>query len=312
MYQYKLTIVMYHYVRPILGSNYPGLKGLEFDHFKKQIHYFLNQGYKIINLKDLNSLFEGKLDIKKPLLLTFDDGYIDHYRYVYPFLKSLKLSGVFSPPTNIFLEKKVLDVNKIHFILASEKNTSFITSYIKNFIKINENYLRLKDYEYYFKKLAIESRFDNKNVIFIKRLLQNELPDIIRSRLVQELFEKFVPIQESNLHSELYLNFDQIREMKQNSMDIAGHGARHIWLGKSSFKEQSFEFIETLKFLKSLDVNDNYTFAYPYGSYNSNTLKLMKKYKFNFGFTTIPSLNGIKLFNSHTLARMDTNDYPRD
>ena len=29
----KLTIVMYHYVRPINGSRYPEIKGLELDDF---------------------------------------------------------------------------------------------------------------------------------------------------------------------------------------------------------------------------------------------------------------------------------------
>ena len=42
----KITIVMYHYVRPILNSKYPGLKGLELKSFQRQLDYL----QKIIQL----------------------------------------------------------------------------------------------------------------------------------------------------------------------------------------------------------------------------------------------------------------------
>ena len=30
---------MYHYVRPIVGSKFPGIKGLELEGFKRQLDY---------------------------------------------------------------------------------------------------------------------------------------------------------------------------------------------------------------------------------------------------------------------------------
>ena len=38
----QLTILMYHYVRPIKKSIYPGIKGLEFESFKRQLDYLSN------------------------------------------------------------------------------------------------------------------------------------------------------------------------------------------------------------------------------------------------------------------------------
>ena len=35
----ELTIVMYHYVRPIAESNFPKLKGLELKDFRNQLDY---------------------------------------------------------------------------------------------------------------------------------------------------------------------------------------------------------------------------------------------------------------------------------
>ena len=58
---YKLTIVMYHYVRPIATSKYPGIKGLELESFKKQLDY-LEENYSIINSNELiDSILKKKI-----------------------------------------------------------------------------------------------------------------------------------------------------------------------------------------------------------------------------------------------------------
>ena len=83
---HNIGIVMYHYIRPIKKSLYPNLKGLEFNNFKKQINYFKNK-YDILNFDDFLEILKTKKIPKKPcIILTFDDGYIDHYNYAFPYL----------------------------------------------------------------------------------------------------------------------------------------------------------------------------------------------------------------------------------
>ena len=48
----KLTIITYHYVRPIKKSSYPLIKGLELESFKIQLDY-LEKNYKIITMESL-------------------------------------------------------------------------------------------------------------------------------------------------------------------------------------------------------------------------------------------------------------------
>ena len=43
----SLTIIMYHYVREIKGSQFPKIKGLEFEGFKRQLDY-LEKHYNLI------------------------------------------------------------------------------------------------------------------------------------------------------------------------------------------------------------------------------------------------------------------------
>ena len=94
---YSVNIVMYHYVRPIKKSKYPNIKGLELEDFKKQIDFFLNK-FNIISHENFVNIIKTKKIPKKPsFLLTFDDGFIDHYEYVFQYLSRKKFPHVFIP-----------------------------------------------------------------------------------------------------------------------------------------------------------------------------------------------------------------------
>ena len=117
---------MYHYVRPIKKSLYPLIKGLELNAFKMQLNY-LEKNYKIITMESLIEFAKNDKSLpENPCLLTFDDGYKDHYSYVFPELKKRGIQGSFFPPAKGILEKKVLDVHKIHFILAKTENKNLL------------------------------------------------------------------------------------------------------------------------------------------------------------------------------------------
>ena len=119
----RIYIVMYHYVREIKKSKFSNLKGLEFEDFKKQIDYF-KKNFNIISNQDFVEILKTKkIPKKKSIFLTFDDGYIDHWRYVFPYLRKKKVSGCFYPPVEAIKNNKILEVNKIQFILEKEKNT---------------------------------------------------------------------------------------------------------------------------------------------------------------------------------------------
>ena len=111
---------MYHYVRNLRLGRYKNIKGLEIDDFKKQIDFFL-KNYNIIKMQDLIDAIDSKCSLpEKSVLLTFDDGYIDHFNVVFPILSNLGIEGSFFIPAQTFCENKLLDVNKVHFILIGK------------------------------------------------------------------------------------------------------------------------------------------------------------------------------------------------
>lgn len=308
-----VTVVMYHYVRDLVNSRFPSLKGLDFSLFVKQIEY-LKKNYSFIRMEDLVEwIYNQKPLPANAVLLTFDDAYIDHYLNVFPLLDSLKIQGSFFAPVKAITEHQVLDVNKVHFILASTNEKQIINEIKKNFSDIKNEPNILEFYEYY-ETLAKPSRFDSKDVIFIKRLLQQALPESQRKRLVNILFNKFVGVKESALSRELYMNEHHLKAMLRHGMHIGGHGYDHFWMEKINLVEQNKEVTITLNFLDSLGVNkDYYSYCYPYGSYNEETINILKSNGFKCSFTTeVKIVDPAIKVNKFAIPRLDTNDLPKN
>jgi peptidoglycan/xylan/chitin deacetylase (PgdA/CDA1 family) len=298
--------IMYHYVRDLKKSNFPGIKGLDVREFENQL-IFLSKNYNVISLEDF---YLGNFNPnKKTCVLTFDDGYIDHYEFVLDKLLKYNMKGAFFAPVDVVSGNKVLDVNKIHLILASASEDLILSRIKYHFSKlISENSL-----DYYIKKIDTFSRYDTKKTIIIKRLLQTVLDLDIRSFICNKLMEEFLNKSEGELSNELYLNHHQISEMIDFGMHFGSHGKSHFWFNSLNLKQQEFEIKESIKFLDSL-YKKNYllTMCYPYGSFNKETLSLMKKYKFKLGLTTIPKIFNTSKDNVLLIPRLDTNDYPKN
>ena len=304
----NIYIVQYHYVREIKKSKYPNIKGLEFEDFKKQINYFLNN-FNILSNDDFAEIVRTKkIPKKKSILLTFDDGYKDHWKYVYPYLKKKKISGNFYPPVKVIENKKVLDVNKIHFILEKEEDREkllkLIFRYVKKFMNKSVDELRIN-------KISTKSRHDDKNTIIIKRLLQHYLPLKIREKIINKLFKSVIGLDEKNFSKVLYMNSKNIMEMYKDKMVIGSHGDHHLWWEKISYKSKLNEIRNSINFFKKIEVYDhNFSVCYPYGSYDLDTLKILKQYNVNYALTTkVGSISNKNIDKFLELPRFDTNDF---
>lgn len=314
----KLTVVMYHYVRDLKNSRYPEIKGCDVRLFKEQIG-FLKKHYNFVTVEQvLKSYWEGQDLPNKAVLLTFDDAYKDHFEYVFPILEHEHIQGAFYPPVKAVTEHTVLDVNKIHFILASTPTEKFDKLLNEIMFQLN-NYrdeYQLESFEYYFDKLAIANRFDPKEVIFVKRLLQVELEEELRKKITDDIFMKVVGIDESSFSRELYMSIDQIKCMVDCGMHIGSHGYDHYWLSSLPKERQEFEIAKSIEFIKMVGGDaQNWTICYPYGDYNQDTIDLLKQHGCRMGLCTevdIAELEAQTQDGIYKLPRLDVNDLPKD
>lgn len=309
----KLTIVMYHYVRRLKQSRYPRIKGLEFDLFIEQLQ-FISKHYNVVTMEQVIEAINDKSDLpNKAILLTFDDGYAEHFTHVYPVLKKMNMQGTFYVPAKTVLEHKVLDVNKVHFILASTSNVINLVDSIKEEIDQYRDNYKLKSYSDYYSELAISNRFDCKDTIFVKRMLQHALPEKVRNLISDKLFSTFVGLDEETFCKELYMDKFQLEQLVRDGMHVGCHGYDHYWWNKLGSNDLRLEIGKSKEFLQSIGCDmSKWTACYPYGSSSKSVVSELERQGCNLALTTEVRIADITNDNRLLLPRLDTNDLPKD
>src|SRR5207244_51018 len=80
----------------------------------------LTKHYTILDVREILAAIRGETTLpRNACLLTFDDGFLDHYTVVFPCLDYRRLPAVFFVPGRPIEEREILDVHGIHFVLAA-------------------------------------------------------------------------------------------------------------------------------------------------------------------------------------------------
>jgi peptidoglycan/xylan/chitin deacetylase (PgdA/CDA1 family) len=310
----SLTIIMYHYVRDFARSRFPGIRGLEFAGFRRQLDH-VQARHKIVRIEDVVACVRhGEPLPQNAALLTFDDGYAEHYSLVFPELYERGLQGSFFAPVEPVCDGKLLDVNRIHFILAANLDAPHrVSEMLDKAVRAAREEWTLESVESYRAQWAKPNRFDDAETIYIKRMLQTALPEALRNQIAKELFAHFIAMDEAAFAAELYLSEPQARLMQSCGMYFGSHGASHSWLNHLPQEMQESEVDRSLDFLRRIGspVDDFWVMCYPYGGWDERLLGVLQARGCTLGLTTEVNIVDLANDNPLTLPRYDTNDFPR-
>ena len=84
----SIPILLYHHVSPDREITPAG--------FERQLRWMLDQGYQSLSMTELMDEVKGRSHSDRPgFVVTFDDGYLDNWVYVYPILQKLSVKAVY-------------------------------------------------------------------------------------------------------------------------------------------------------------------------------------------------------------------------
>lgn len=307
----ELTIVMYHYVRPLAEGRFQ-LAGLDVALFEEQIDY-LARHYHIASGAEVVAALRGETELPdRSVLLTFDDGYKDHYVHAFRIMRERGLPGVFFVPSAPVLERSILNVNKIHFVLAATDRPDLLADQIDREVEQMAAAEGLRSIAEYRAEFKVPNRFDPPETNYVKRMLQLALPAHVSGAIADRLFRTIVTQDTIGFAEELYLSTGDAREMLDGGMEIGTHTHSHPWLSALSAGEQRNEITNSLNLLDAIGVpRDGFLFAYPYGGYSAETVDLLAALGCALAVTTEVRKARMPGDRALTLPRLDTNDMPK-
>ena len=117
---------------------------------------------------------------------------------------------------------------------------------------------------------------------------------------------------EADFADSFYLSLEDLQRLVDAGMHVGSHGHEHVHLEHTPVQQQAADLDRSLQMLAQVDnSNDWFSFCYPHGSYNADTLSLLKERGCAFALTTRVGLTEVGSTEVLQIARIDTNDLPR-
>ena len=273
--------------------------GIMFHHFhddkvhkKSQGSINIDEFYKIINfigkisILDANIFYEKLKENKlkdNDICLTFDDGIKSQIDICLPVLEDLKIKSFF------FIQGSILtDTNSINNTNSMELFRYFRMHYFNNIEDFyNKFYLYLgRDLDKFFDK-------NMQNIKNIKKTKPYYSFEDIKFRLVRDLYltkeeyeeNYYLMIKESNINineiiKNLFFSKKDTMQLLDLGHTVGAHSFSHPYLiEKFSYNAQKTEYEESLNSLSTTLKKPKHIFktmSHPCGSYNNDTLKILK------------------------------------
>lgn len=299
---------MYHYVREST-KELPHFVYLHVEDFIRQIDYFMEH-YHILSNEEMKWCIQNEKIIDNGIILTFDDGLIDHYNFVFPALKERNLWGIFYISTKPYKNRCLLDVHRIHYLLG-RYGGKYIYEYIQ---KLLENGDYIKGNESIFSSTTYLNQYNNDiYTTKIKQILNYYLTLCAKSRILNKLMAGLCE-DECALSKNFYLQEQHIKDMIDYGMSIGSHGHTHTLFSNLTHEEQHIEINESFDVIRCITNNKNInSFCYPYGgklSYNEHTIQCLQNANIDFAFSVESrDINKTDVQVKYELPRFDCNEF---
>ena len=271
IHPFDLTILNYHRIddltRPGFDTFTPNVTASPVE-FTRQMDY-LQSHYNVISCETLSAWMRWKKDLPPhAAMVTFDDGYYDNYAHAYPILKARNLSALIFLTTSLIGSDNPVFWDHVAYCFFHTRKRSVKIRLLGEVAWANGTECRVV------MKRWVEA---------IKILPDDEKRDAVDS--LSSLLEVTVP---DGAFSNLYLTWEQVREMCQNGIEIGSHTVLHPILTRIPLSKAEEELVYSKRRIESEIRKPVISFAYPNGSrsdYSPDVINLVRQTGYELAFT---------------------------
>lgn len=284
----KAVVLMYHRICDIETD--PWQLAVSPDNFESQIKT-ITKSFNVLPVSSLLMQLNKGILKHKAVYITFDDAYTDNFMFAKPILEKYACPATFFVPTYFIGKEQLFWWDELETILLHSLSLPKIL-----ILEVDE---QVHTFEFEMEPLTNEVKEKQQAWHW------SEEPPTNRCRLYLKIWELLKPLPINKILENLLLlgqwagynpkfspahypmTTDQLTSLAVNPLFSLGiHTVSHPALGYHSKNVQSSEIALSKAYLEKNGLGPISTIAYPYGSYNEETIALVKENKIALGFTT--------------------------
>jgi len=247
----RLRIVNYHRIND-RASVFPldvEAVSASAEDFDRQVR-FCTQNYDVVAFHDLVEWLDGRARLpKRPLIITFDDGYEDNFRCAYPILKAHRVSAMFFVATAYVGTDRLFWWDEVALALNTCTGASFE-------LTVGPDRLRLD-----VSSSTARSSSTKTVLSALKRIPNPQRLDAIRA---------LSEIRQARRRTDAAIGrqvatWDELRQMQAGGMEIGSHSVTHPILSQVDDDQLRHEVTESKATLEAQLGRPVDVFSYPVG-----------------------------------------------
>ncbi len=269
-----LTVLNYHRIADISDPGFDTFKpnvSATPETFALQMDY-LKSNYNVITCRELSAWVKDGVDLPPhPAVVTFDDGYRDNLSNAYPILRDRGLTAM------IFLSSGYMG--------GSAPFYWDLAAYAFYHSRKNSIQMPYGEWVTWFDDTSLDMVV-NKWVGAVKYCKESE-----RQRHMERLLAELDVAVPHDAFDGLYLDWDQVRELKEGGIEFGAHTVSHPILASLPLDLVEKELVESKSRIQSEIESPVDCFAYPNGGhadFSPEIVNLTKKAGYQLAFTLLP------------------------
>ncbi len=218
----RLLFVNYHYIRDPAQCAHPGIHPLAPSDFEAQVDW-LAGCYHMATPEEAEAFVGGQAGLPGPsVILTFDDGMVDHQWALRQVLAPRGIRSVFFVNSKPLVERRAVMVHKVHWLRATSEPTEFQRAFMA---LLPPPWRPDEDPE----MAAAAARiyvYDSPQDGRLKYLINFVLPYALMDEISSELLAQR-GVSEAEFCDDLYMTEAAIKTLHQGGHRIGAHGHSH-------------------------------------------------------------------------------------
>lgn len=271
--EHRLTVLTYHRITDATAPDFPYYRpnvSASSAMFERQMQY-LSRHFNVVDLASVHDcLLHGHALPPRPLLITFDDGYLDNYTHAFPILQAYGLPAV------MFLVPERID--------APTPPWWDECAYYCYHTPLQRATLPLLGAQ----SLATRQQRRTVAEMLIQRLKYTH--ETAKHQFLQTLSATLAvpfPAHEAGL----FVSWDHVRELVAHGIACQSHTLNHPILTQISLAEAQHQLVESRRRIEHETGVVVTSFAYPNGTrhdFNPSVVQMVRDAGYKLAFTTVP------------------------